>query len=55
MSLQPEHDLLPTLRAMRDKIERDPTPRTPSLHELYRLLAYRISELESSARLVDTR
>ena len=55
MSIQPDHDLLCSLRHMREKIERDPAPRTPSLDQLYRLLARRIAELESVVRLVDAR
>ena len=48
MSLRPDHDLLSSLRQMREKIESDPTPRTPSLDQLYRLLVHRISRLESA-------
>lgn len=55
MSLQPDYDLLCSLRHMREKMDRDPAPRTTSVDELYRLLARRIAELESTARLMDTR
>ena len=48
MSLQSPHDLLHSLRAMRDKIDCDPAPRTPTLQELYRLLARRIAEIEAA-------
>lgn len=48
MSLQPSHDLLESLRAMRTKIDCDPAPRTPTLQELYRLLARRIAEIEAA-------
>jgi hypothetical protein len=48
MSIQPDHDLLPSLYSMRNNIERDPEPRTPATQELYRLLAHRITELEAA-------
>ena len=48
MSIQPDHDLLPTLRRMREKIELDPAPRTPSLRQLYALLVHPIAELEDA-------
>ena len=47
MSIQPSHDLLPTLRAMRDKIELDPHPLSPALLELYILIVHRINLLET--------
>ena len=49
MSIQPPHDLLAALRHMREKIDSDPLPRTPSLQHLYVLLVRRIAEAESAA------
>ena len=46
MSIQP--DLLESLRTMRDKIDCDPDPRTPTLQELYGLLARRIADIEAA-------
>ena len=46
MSTQP--DLLESLRTMRDKIDCDPDPRTPTLQELYGLLARRIADIEAA-------
>lgn len=48
MSIEPDHDLLTTLRHMREKIELDSSPRTPTLEQLYGLLVRRIATLESS-------
>jgi hypothetical protein len=48
MSLQPDHDLLCSLRHMREKINLDPMPRTPSLQQLYALLVRRISQIEDA-------
>ena len=55
MSIQPDHDLLSSLRHMREKIENEPTPRNPPVDQLYRLLRVRIAELESIARLIKIR
>ena len=46
MSIQP--DLLESLRTMRDKIDCDPDPLTPTLQELYGLLARRIADIEAA-------
>ena len=48
MSIQPPYDLLAALRHMREKIDRGPVPRTPSLQQLYVLLVRRIAEAESA-------
>jgi hypothetical protein len=53
MSIQPPHDLLAGLRAMRDKIESDPAPRTPSLQQLHAILLRRIAELETNQALTN--
>ncbi|HLH36217.1 MAG TPA: hypothetical protein VKX41_16210 [Alloacidobacterium sp.] len=48
MSIQPDHDLLPTLRGMREKLDGDPASRGPSLQELYTLIVRRIAEPEEA-------
>ena len=48
MSIQLDHDLLRTLRYMRDKIDLDSSPRTPTLDNLYGLLLRRIATLEAA-------
>jgi len=48
MSIQPDHDLLVSLRRMRRKIDLDPAPRTPVLQQLYALLVRRIAEIEEA-------
>ena len=54
MSIQPNRPLLDVLRNTLAKAEVDPDE-TPSRAELKRILRERIAELESTARLVDTR
>lgn len=48
MNLQPDSNLLSSLRHMREKIESDPIPRTVSLDQLYRLLVHSIYHLEGA-------